>query len=527
MQRLSVFACTTFLALGTCVLSVEARAQSVMVTTGSGTVIGQSQRGVDTFLGIPYAAPPVGALRFQPPTPATRWQQPRPADHFGAACPQTSTLGTPSTNEDCLTLNVYRPSVSTQGRPVLVFFYGGSFRYGDAGVAPGGNGPDYTGNDIARRIGAIVVTVNYRLGALGFLAAPALDNENAHHVSGNYGLLDQQAALRWVASNARAFGGDPKNVTVFGQSAGALSIVDQMVSPGAAGLFERVQLQSVGSLATAKLASAEKQDESIVDEVGCANADDVAACLRQVPVSTFLTAAGGAIGPNVDGFVLPTEPQDALASGAFSHVPVIEGSNLDEGTYFIAQFTSTIGHDVTLNNANAILVNAFGKTNANAIATEYALGQNATPGQTLSSILTDEFFSCPAYNLRETLQYQVPVIEYEFSQPDPVYDYPVPQVSSIVDGDAHTTELAYFFGHDGAGNALSGTNRWLSESMMDGLGMYARYGQAPGVFPGPGNTAGSAAVIELRSPIDISSNFSGRHRCDFWRGLGSPTVLLP
>ena len=527
MQRFPMFVCVTFLALETFCVSAAALVQSVMVTTGSGTVIGHEQSGVDTFLGIPYAAPPVGALRFQPPIPGTPWQQPRMADHFGAACPQTSTLGTPSTNEDCLTLNVYRPSVSTQGRPVLVFFYGGSFRYGNAGVAPGSAGPDYTGNDIARRTGAIVVTVNYRLGALGFLAARALDNENAHHVSGNYGLLDQQAALRWVASNARAFGGDPKNVTVFGQSAGAVSIVDQMVSPGAAGLFERAQLESAGSLATATLASAEKRDESIVDEVGCANAADVAACLRRVPVSTFLTAAGGAIGPNVDGFVVPTEPQDALTAGTFSHIPVVEGSNLDEGTYFIAQFINTIGHDLTLNNANAILVNAFGKTNAAAIATEYALGQNAAPGQTLSSILTDEFFSCPAHSLRKTLQYQVPVIEYEFSQPDPVYDYPVPRVSSIVDGDAHTTELAYFFGHDGRGNSLSGTHRWLSESMIEGLGMFARYGLTPWSFSGSGDKAQSATVIELKSPIDISSNFSGRHRCDFWRALGSPTVLFP
>lgn len=527
MRHFSTLACVVSIVLGTLCVPAEARAQNVTVATGSGPVVGQNQHGIDAFLGIPYAAPPVGALRFKPPQPAAPWSQPRLANRFGAACPQTADLGTPSTNEDCLTLNVYKPAGSLRARPVLVFFYGGSFRFGDAGVAPGGQGPDYRGNDIAQRTGAIVVTVNYRLGALGFLAAPALDNENPQHVSGNYGLLDQQAALRWVAANAKAFGGDPDNVTVFGQSAGAVSIVDQMVSPAAKGLFERAELESAGSLAVAKLASAEAQDVSVVNAVGCGAATDVAVCLRHVPVSAFLAASGGAIGPNVDGFVLPLEPQEAFKTGAFTHVPLIEGSNLDEGTYFIAQFVSGIGHSLTLVNANAVLTQAFGATNAAAIAQEYSLGQQMTPGQTLSSILTDEFFSCPAYNLRETLQYQVPVSEYEFSQPDPVYDYPVPHATGIVDGDAHTTELAYFFGHDGAGNPLSGTDGWLSDRMIDGLGLYAWYGDARWTFPHVVGNDERAPVIELRTPIDISMDFYARHRCGFWGSIGNPTVLLP
>jgi para-nitrobenzyl esterase len=175
--------------------------------TDKGRVIGLREGGIAEFRGIPYAAAPTGALRFRPPQPRAAWSQPLDATQFGSACPQSARLGTPSVNEDCLLLNVYTPLSEAKRRPVLVFIHGGSFNAGSGGVAP--NGPDYRGNDIAARSGAIVVTINYRLSILGFLAAPALDAENDYKVSSNYGLQDQQEALRWVQRNIAGFGGDP------------------------------------------------------------------------------------------------------------------------------------------------------------------------------------------------------------------------------------------------------------------------------------------------------------------------------
>lgn len=530
MSRLAALTCSLSLALGTLCLPAFARADAFAdrALTTSGPVIGASRDGVTAFLGIPYAAPPTGALRFRPPQPAAPWRAPRQALSFGPACPQTAALGTPSTDEDCLSLNVYRPAGLQQpGRPLLVFFYGGSFRYGDAGTAPGGHGPDYRGDQLARRTGAIVVTVNYRLGALGFLAAPALDQENPAHVSGNYGLLDQQAALRWVQANARAFGGDPRKVTVFGQSAGAVSILDQLVSPGAAGLFAGAELESAGALAVASLATAERRDRDIVAAVGCTQAGDVAACLRAAPVASLL-AAGGSVGPNVDGQVLPLAPEQAFAKGAFAHVPVIEGSNLDEGTYFIAGEAAALGHALSLGEAERRLKDAFGDTAASEIAAHYALAASASPGQALAGILTDEFFSCPAYRLRASLETQVPVAEYEFSQPHPVLDYPVPTAPGIDDGDAHTSELAYVFGHDGAGRPLAGADALLSDRMLDALGLFAWSGQAGWPFiaaPAAGSDA-AAPVLSLGTPIRLSHDFYQRHQCGFWAGLGNPTALF-
>ncbi len=213
-------------------------AHATPVETSEGPVTGPDDGTVTRFLGVPFAAPPVGALRFAPPAPPAAHRAVVSATRYGAACPQTASLGTPSTNEDCLTLNLFRPDrPGPAHRPVLVFLYGGSFRFGASAPGRAPAGPDYDGGRLATGADAIVVTVNYRLGVLGFLASPLLDRADPRHVSGNYGLLDQQAALRWVRANAAAFGGDPNRVTLFGQSAGALSVVEQMVSPAARGLF--------------------------------------------------------------------------------------------------------------------------------------------------------------------------------------------------------------------------------------------------------------------------------------------------
>ena len=240
-----------------------------VVTTGEGAVQGSTAGTVDEFLGIPYAAPPVGNLRWRPPAPPRDWHGVRNATQFGPSCPQALT-GNPllppgPISEDCLYLNVYAPAVNSDdqgGRPVLVWIHGGGL------VQDGAR--DYDGSELAAD-GVVVVTINYRLGALGFLAHPALASRPGG-AAGNYGLMDQQAALRWVQRNIARFGGDPDNVTIAGQSAGGLSVLAQMVSPGARGLFQRAIVESgTYQLTEPSLAAAETAGQAFAAKAGCAS----------------------------------------------------------------------------------------------------------------------------------------------------------------------------------------------------------------------------------------------------------------
>lgn len=488
------------------------------MNTQRGPVIGMHDSDISDFLGVPYAASPTSGLRFRPPVPHALWSTPLQTTTYGSPCPQTAALGNPSINEDCLTLNVFRPDRGGSKRPVLVFFYGGSFRYGNAGLGAASVGPNYEGSQIAERTGAVVVTVNYRLGVLGFLALPALDADDPRHVSGNYGLLDQQAALRWVHDNATSLGVDPSRVTLFGQSAGALSIVEQMVSPAAKGLFSSVWLESVGALPAETLARAETSDAPILGTSGCTTAADAAACLRAVPVATLLQSEV-TVGPAIDGTVIPVAPADALEQGAFSKVPVALMTDADEGTYFIAGAATRKGHAVTSDELGLTLAANFGTADAGTIAAAYPVSRYGTPGQTLAAVLTDEFFSCPAAGLRGTLESRVPTLQFEFAQPDPVHDYPIPTAPGIVTGDAHTTELAYLFGHDGAGDRFpAGAGRTLSDEMIDALGLFT---QRSGTLPNTGNQ-----VISLSNSSHASDYFSTLHQCGFWTSLGVKPVLI-
>ena len=488
------------------------------MNTQRGRVIGTHDGDISDFLGVPYAAAPVDALRFRPPVPHASWSTPLQTTRYGPACPQTAALGTPGIDEDCLTLNVFRPDRGGSNRPVLVFFYGGSFRYGGAGLGAAAVGPNYDGSQIAERTGAVVVTVNYRLGVLGFLASPALDADDPRHVSGNYGLLDQQAALRWVHDNAASLGVDPSRVTLFGQSAGALSIVEQMVSPAAKGLFSSAWLESVGALPAETLARAETNDAPILGATGCSTVADAAACLRAVPVATLLKS-DVTVGPAIDGTVIPAAPADALSQGAFSRVPVALMTDADEGTYFVAEAATKKGHTVTSDELGLTLAANFGTADAASIAAAYPTSRYGTPGQTLAAVLTDEFFSCPAASLHGTLESRVPTLQFEFAQPDPVHDYPIPTAPGIVTGDAHTAELAYVFGHDGAGAPLpAGASRTLSDGMIAALGLFA---QRSGKLPNIGDR-----VISLSDFSHVSSGFSTRHQCGFWTNLGVKPVLI-
>src|SRR5271170_6719913 len=292
--------------------------QAPIAGTANGAVRGLADGAVNEFLGIPYAAPPVGALRWQPPQPAASWSGVRDATQFAPHCPQVAgPFGEASTSEDCLYLNVFTPTGGGR-HPVMVWIHGGALVSGESN--------DYDPTALVAD-GVTVVTINYRLGALGFLAHPALADANGQ--SGDYGLEDQQAALRWVQRNIASFGGDPRNVTIFGESAGGLSVLSQVASPQARGLFQKAIAESGSyNLTQASLSAAEAAGTAFAAKVGCASqtASQISACLRSLPVSTILAnedAAGYT--PNLNSEVLPQTLGTAFATGDFNRVPIING----------------------------------------------------------------------------------------------------------------------------------------------------------------------------------------------------------
>src|SRR5215510_9926368 len=264
------------------------------VKTANGVVEGTAEKGstIRTFKGIPFAAPPVGDLRWQAPQPVKDWKDVRKADGFGPRCMQRPIFGdmgfrSNGMSEDCLYLNVWTPAKSGRERlPVLVYFYGGGFVAGDGSEAR------YQGESMARK-GIVALTVNYRLGVFGFLAHPELTKESPHHASGNYGLLDQAAALRWVQQNIAGFGGDPKKVTIAGESAGSISVSAQMASPLSKNIIAGAIGESgslLGSMPTASLADAEKSGTSFATEVKANSLTE----LRAIPADQLLKATASA-----------------------------------------------------------------------------------------------------------------------------------------------------------------------------------------------------------------------------------------
>ena len=324
----------------------------------SGAVIGLRQwspsGSAEVFKGIPYAAPPVGDLRWQPPEPPAAWDGVRAAFVAGPACAQSAGtmsssalfLPSPDPCEDCLTLNVWRPAEpSDEPLPVMVWIHGGSFESGTGAF------PVYDGSTFASK-GMIVVTINYRLGSLGYLAHPALSAESPHGVSGNYGLLDQIAALQWVQDNAAAFGGDPDRVTVVGHSAGSMSVGFLLVSPLAEGLFQRAIMQSgvpwpalpLRSSDPEVIPSAEVEGLAWAEALGVQGDGPAAAeALRALPTVEILGIEIDidpwdfrfAFSPSVDGVVLPDQPLLMMQAGDFNRVPLLIGSTRDEATVFM------------------------------------------------------------------------------------------------------------------------------------------------------------------------------------------------
>jgi para-nitrobenzyl esterase len=331
--------------------SMSVRADELQVTVASGALSGLASRDglVRSFKGIPYAAPPVGALRWRPPQAAMAWQGTRQANNFASICPQPSPIPgafyqreffqtAETQSEDCLYLNVWTAaSPGTDPRPVMVFFHsGGNFAWS-------GSMPVYDGTNLARK-GVVVVTLNFRLGPFGFLTHPELDAESPNHVSGNYGLLDQQAAVRWVKTNIAAFGGDPERITIFGQSAGASDVGYALASPLAKGLFRRAIIES-GTVfgipgPAPNLASAEEGGKKLVTELGAPSI----AVLRDMPAAQIIAHVGRntaayALRSVIDGWVLPRDTPEAIATGQQNATELLLGSVANEGTQLLPPTT--------------------------------------------------------------------------------------------------------------------------------------------------------------------------------------------
>jgi para-nitrobenzyl esterase len=494
-----------------------------IVTTSDGAVRGVTAGTVNEFLGIPYAAPPTGNLRWRAPVLPAKWRGVRDATQFGPSCPQP-TAGNPFAppgpfSEDCLYLNVYTPALSSMGgnnqggRPVLVWIHGGGLTQ-EAGR-------NYDGSKLAAD-GTVVVTINYRLGALGFLAHPAMASRRGGP-AGNYGLMDQQAALRWVQGNIAWFGGDPGNVTIAGQSAGGLSVLAQMVSPGARGLFQKAIIQS-GSFALNQrpLATAEAAGEAFAAQAGCP--DQTAACLRNLPVSNLVDPNFVEIPGVVDGKVLTEPIGTALAAGRFARVPVLNGTNHEEERIFVSiGLTVSQGTDVPIAGGSYQddIAVALGVPAARAaeIATEYPPGND--PIVTFSTLVGDASFACPALQIDQKTSQRVPTYAYEFNDDNapPIFTGPLypPPVAT------HESELQYLFDLPNAHfpTTLNPGQQALATSMQAAWAHFAATGNpATRAVPWPSFAgANSARMLSLVPPQpQLETDFAGRHHCAFWAG---------
>jgi para-nitrobenzyl esterase len=501
-----------------------------VVRIDAGPVRGTVTDDHRSFKGIPYAAPPVGGLRWAPPQPAAPWTTVRNATRPGADCPQTAGLlgDAPSDNEDCLYLNVTTPPNSDGRRlPVMFWIHGGGFF--------SGSGRLYGPERMAATENVVVVTLNYRLGVFGFLAHPSLDGPG-DRLSGDFGLQDQQAALRWVHRNAAAFGGDPRNVTLFGESAGGVSTCSHLASPASAGLFERAIIQSGpcalttqwpyldGNWVDRPRATAESQGMTVAAKLGCADPASAAACLRAKPVSALLDASDGGqgFGPAIGGGVLPVSPATALATGRFNRVPVIQGTTRDEHRMFVAAVELLSGHQVTDAEYPTELAGFFGREKAARVLARYPLRAYGSASLALSAVWTDYTWGCTALGTDRLLSRYVPTYAYEFDDQNAPWAAATP-APSFPTGAFHSGEVQYLFDDEQFPGPRTDAQRRLSDQLIRYWARFARTGSPNGGgTPDWARFDGGAGRVQALAPgsggirpVDLGRE----HQCGFWQSL--------
>lgn len=464
--------------------------RSCEVQTRSGVLRGAAEDGLVVLRGAPFAVAPTGARRFEPPEREAPWKGMRAAEQPGPAAPQRSSLvmrmlGLEEVvqDEDCLTLQIWTPALDARRRPVLVWLHGGAFTSG------AGSLPVFDGASLARRGDVVVVNVNYRLGALGFLAHP--DRFARGEIAANYGLLDQIAALEWVHEHAERIGGDPQRVTVFGESAGAMSIGALLGAPGARGLFQRAILQSGAAHNVSPREGALRIAALFRDAAGRAEADLQA--LRALPVEAVLAAQqqvvaaswkhveGLAFQPSVDGNVVPRAPLDAVGDGAAPGVAVLIGTNLDEWRLFGLADSKLRDMDEAALLRRLVRVPPGATADPQQLAAEavdvYRRARSGVsqvdPASLWLAMQTDRVFRVPAIRLAECQLRHAPVFMYRF-------DWPSPALGGLL-GACHGLEVPFVFGtlDDERAGDLVGRGpaaRALSEQMQDAWIGFASHG---------------------------------------------------
>jgi para-nitrobenzyl esterase len=506
-----------------------------VIRTTIGPIQGFEQSGIANFLGIPYAQPPVGPMRWKAPVapvPATTTLQ---TTTFGNFCPQgLSELSVGGGSEDCLYLNVQAPSAATASSnlPVMFWIHGGGLTTG--------SGQEYNGSSLVQTGNVIVVTFNYRLGLLGFLAHPALAAEDtAHHSSGNYGTQDQQLALAWVRANIAKFGGNPNNITVFGESAGGQSTITQLVSPTAP-KFSRAIIESGAYARTYPTQSgAQQAGASFAAGLGCTGTTAAAAvCLRDIPAATLVADADAStfnvtIAPNVDGYVLTQQPFAAIAAGAFAKVPVIDGTNHDEYRLFVSEqdlFEEIAGEPVGYTAAGYVdFISNEGPGYVSQILGQYPLSDYASPNYAVAAVATDYAFSCGALVLDALLSQHTTVYSYEFNDPNPPNILLVPDPYMNIQ-DSHAIELEYLFPQYknitlNLGPAqFSTAQSYLSAGMQASWTSFARYGRPFNPRGGawlPYSVANHNFTSRISPSQRVITGFYDDHQCGFW----GPAIL--
>jgi para-nitrobenzyl esterase len=427
--------------------SVEPQPVGTRVMTSAGPIEGTQGDGLRSFKGIPFAAPPVGALRWQPPQPLEKWKETRQTTAFGNQCMQRRMFAdmvfrASGISEDCLYLNVWTPAKSASDRlPVLVYFYGGGFTAGD------GSEPRYDGAALARR-GIVTLTVNYRLGVFGFLAHPELTKESPRHASGNYGLLDQAAALAWVRDNIAAFGGDPRKVTIAGESAGSISVSGLMASPLSRGLIAGVIGESGGmfqpTFTPVPLADAERAGTAFATAVGAPSLAD----LRAMPAAALLEATArpgvGRVSIAIDGYFLPKSPADIFAAGEQAQVPLLAGWNSQESG---AAGVLGRGAEPTPDNYTKAMRDIFADRADEALKL-YPGATAAEIHQSATDLAGDRFiaFSTWKWTALHGHTSKKPVYRYFYSRPRPAMR-PEKGSTPAAAGAAHSAEIEYALGN--------------------------------------------------------------------------------
>jgi para-nitrobenzyl esterase len=495
--------------------------QGIAVTTASGKVTGVKSGGLRVFKGVPYAEPPVGALRLRAPVPVKPWTQTLQATAFGPACPQESLLvaGAASMSEDCLTLNIWAHDNATAGYPVMFWIHGGAFTLASSAQAM------WEASNLATDGKVVVVSINYRLGALGFLAIPELKAEDPQGRVGNLGIQDQVEALRWVKKNIRAFGGDPGNVTVFGESAGGISLCALLGAPAADGLYQRGISESgtgcnlflKADEKTAYGAPAFAQGAEYLKKLGCADAPDRLACLRKLPAEefpklwAFTDLMGGSMAlslwPVVDGAFIPKIPLERMRAGEAPKLDFIFGSNQDEGSLFSMsqvivtrdelrkKFLQFGGGDEALADK---LMNIYN-------AVDFPLPKNA-----YVAAMGEVIFGCGTLAAAQTMGKRGRV--YYFQK--------APVAIDLLLGTMHAVDVLYVFGSFGAmGLIPSLADLAVEATVQKAWSSFARTGTPDFPIAWPPYDAGAPSVVSIDTIPTLVTSFRGG-RCDKLRALG-------